>query len=79
MYTHLEVRRDSSVGIGTRHVMNGPEIESLWGGDFLIVPDRPSGTPTFLYNGYRFLDWGKNRRGLGVNTQIHLRHRLKKE
>jgi hypothetical protein len=59
MCTHLEVGRDSSLGIGTCYGLDGPEIESLIGGNFLIVPDRPSGTPTLLYNGYRFLGRGK--------------------
>jgi hypothetical protein len=60
MCTHLEVGRDSSVGIGTRYGLDGPEIESLGkGGDFLNVPDRTSGTPTLLYKGYRFLGRGK--------------------
>jgi len=32
MCTHLEVGRDSSVGIGTRYGLDGPEIETLRGG-----------------------------------------------
>ena len=59
MCTHLEVGRDSSVGIGTHYRLDGPEIESLRRGNFLIVPDRPSDTPNFLCNGYRFLGRGK--------------------
>ena len=40
-------RRDSSVGIATRYVLDGPEIESRWGRDFphrsrpLVGPTQP--------------------------------------
>ena len=34
--------RDSSVGIATRYGLDGPGIESRWGGEvFCIRPDRP--------------------------------------
>jgi len=40
------VRQDSSVSLATRYGLEGPEIESLWGGEiFLILPDRPWGPP----------------------------------
>jgi hypothetical protein len=36
--------RDSSVGIATRYVLDGPGIESRWGRDF-PHPSRPELTP----------------------------------
>ena len=46
--------RVSSVGIATRYGLDGPGIESRWGGEiFLTRPDRPWGPPSLLYNGYR--------------------------
>ena len=37
--------RDSSVGIATRYGLDGPGIESRWGGDF-PHPSRPTLGPT---------------------------------
>jgi hypothetical protein len=37
--------RDSSVGIATRYVLDGPGIESRWGRDFKD-PSRPALGPT---------------------------------
>ena len=54
--------RDSSVGIATRYRLDGPGIESRWGGGgeiFRIRPDRPWGPPSLLYNGYRVFPEGK--------------------
>jgi hypothetical protein len=46
--------RDSSVGIATRYGLDGPGIESRWGGEiFRTCPDRPWGPPSLLYKGYR--------------------------
>jgi hypothetical protein len=56
------VGRDSSVGIATRYGLDGPGIESRRGGglrDFHTCPDRPWGTPSLLYNGYRVFPEGK--------------------
>ena len=41
---------DSSVGIATRYGLDGPGIESRWGGGeiFHTLPDRPWGPPTLL-------------------------------
>ena len=39
------VGRDSSVGIATRYVLNGPGIECRWGRDF-PHPSRPALGPT---------------------------------
>ena len=40
---YLSTDRDSSVGIATRYGLDGPGIESRWGGDeiFRTCPDRP--------------------------------------
>jgi hypothetical protein len=52
------VGRDSSVGIATHHGLEGPGIESQWGGKiFRILPDL--GQPSLLYNGYRVFPRGK--------------------
>jgi hypothetical protein len=41
------VGRDSSVGITIRYGLNGPGIESRWGGEiFLTRPDRSWGPPS---------------------------------
>jgi hypothetical protein len=55
------VGRDSSVGIATRYGLDGPGIESRWGGGeiFLTLPDRPWGPPSLLYNRYRLFPGGK--------------------
>ena len=53
--------RDSSVGIATRYGLNGPGIESRWGGGeiFRTRPDQPWGLPSLLYSGYRVFPGGK--------------------
>ena len=44
----------SSVSIATGYGLDGPGIESRWGGEiFRTCPDRPWGPPSLLYNGYR--------------------------
>ena len=44
--------------------MDGPGIESRWGGKiFRTYPDRPWGPPSLLYNGYRVFPEGKERPG----------------
>ena len=58
--TSLYVDRDSAVGIVTRYGLDGPGIESRWGGEiFRTRPDRPWGTPSLLYNRYRGFPGGK--------------------
>ena len=47
--------RDSSVSIATRYGMDGPGIESCRGEIFDTCPERPWGSPSFLYNGYRVI------------------------
>ena len=52
----------SSVGIATGYGLDGPGIESRWGGEiFRTCPERPWGPPSLLYNGYRFFPGGKER------------------
>ena len=53
------VGRDSSVGIATRYVLDGPGIESRWGRDF-PHPFSPLawGPPSLLFNGYRVFTGG---------------------
>ena len=48
-------RRNGVIGIATRYGLDGPRIESRWGGGeiFRTCPDRPWGPPSLLYNGYR--------------------------
>jgi len=48
----------SSVGIATAYGLDGPGIESRWGEIFRTSPDRDSGPPSLLYNGYRFFPRG---------------------
>jgi hypothetical protein len=49
-----------SVGIATRYRLDGPGIDSRWGGEiFRIRPDRPWGPPSLLYNGYQVFSRGK--------------------
>ena len=56
--------RDSSVGIATGYWLDGPGIESRWGGEiFRTCPDRPWGPPSLLYNGYQVFPGGKERPG----------------
>jgi hypothetical protein len=55
----------SVVGIETGYGLDGPGIESRWGGGeiFRTYPDRPWGPPSLLYNGYRVFTGGKERPG----------------
>jgi hypothetical protein len=58
----------SSVGIATDYGLEGPGIESrLGGGIFRTRPDRPWGTPSLLYNGYRVIP-GIKRPGRGADN-----------
>ena len=50
----------SSVGIATRFGLEGPGIESRWGGRYFQHPPKPAQGPTsLLYNGYRVFPGGK--------------------
>jgi hypothetical protein len=65
----VNVCRDSSVGRATRYGLDGPGVESRWGGGeiFRTCPDRPWGHPNLLYNGYRVFP-GVKRPGRGVDN-----------
>jgi hypothetical protein len=45
----------NTVGIATGYGLDGPGIESRWGGD------RPLGPPSLLYNGYWVFAGGRKR------------------
>ena len=74
------VRRDSSVGTATRYGLDGPGIDSRWGGEiFCTRPDRPCGPPCLLlYNGYRVSFPGVKRPGRAVTPLPHVVSRLEK-
>ena len=64
MAIHVNVGRDSSVGIATGYGLDGPGIESRWGREiFRNCTGRPWGPPSLLYNGYRAFPGGKERPG----------------
>jgi hypothetical protein len=55
------VGRESVVGIATRYELEGPGIQSRWGGEiFRTRPHRPWGPPSLLYSGYRANPEGKS-------------------
>ena len=61
--------RGSSVGIATHYRMDGPGIESRWGGEiFCIHPDRPWGPTSFVYDGYWVSFPEVKRPGRGVDN-----------
>ena len=61
----------SSVSIATGYGLDGPGIESRWGGQILrTCPDRPWGSLSLLYNGYRFFPPGV-KSGRGVTLTPH--------
>jgi len=54
------VGRDSSVGIAIRYGLDGPGIETRWGGRDFLHPFKPALGPTHPpVNGYRVFPWGK--------------------
>ena len=63
MYWVLEFSGPGSVvGMATGYGLDGPGFESRWGGEISrTCPDRPWGTPSLLYNGYRVFPGGKKR------------------
>ena len=53
-----------SVGIVTGYGLDGPGIESRWGGEiFRTCPDQPWGPLSLLYNGYRVFPGDKEQPG----------------
>jgi hypothetical protein len=62
--TNTQSGPGSVVGTETGYGLDGPGIESRWGGDiFRTCPDRPWGPLSLLYNGYRDFPGGKGRPG----------------
>ena len=60
----------SVVGIVTGYGLEGPGIESQWGGGGKIsrtCPDWPWGPPSLLYNGYWVFPGGKEQPGCDVD------------
>jgi hypothetical protein len=70
--------RDSAASIATCYGLDGPGVESRWGGIFRTRWDRPRGPPSLLFNEYRVFPGGKAA-GRDVNHPHHLAPRLKKE
>jgi hypothetical protein len=70
--------RERSVGIATRYGLDDPGIESRCGRNFPRPSREALGSPSLLYNGYRFFP-GVKRPGRVVDHQLHLVPRLKKE
>ena len=70
----LSVGRDSSVGIATRYGLEGPGIESRWGGGGEIFRIRPDlGQPGLPYNGYRVFPGGKvASSSAGIKERVEL-------
>ena len=61
--------RDRSVSIATSYGLDGPEIQSRWGGEiFHIRPDWALGPPSHLYKGYQVIPRGK---AVGCGVDIH--------
>ena len=56
---------DCGPGIATGYGLDGPGIESRWGGEiFRTCPDRPWGPPSLLYNRYPVFSGVKSGRGV---------------
>jgi hypothetical protein len=53
--------RDRAVGVATDYGLDGPEIESRWGGGRFSAPVHtpPGGSPSRLHNEYQFFPGGK--------------------
>jgi len=70
----------SSVDIATGYGLDGPEIESRWGGEiFHTCPDRTWGPSSLLYNGYRVFPRGKERPGRDADPSSPSSAMAKKE
>ena len=55
--------------IVTGYGLEGPGIESRWGGEISRTrQDRPWGPPSLLYNAYRIFPVGKKRPGFDTET-----------
>ena len=70
----------SVVGIATGYGLDGPGIESRWGGKiFRTCPARPWGPPSLLYNVYRVFPEGKERPGRDADPSLPSSAVVKKE
>jgi hypothetical protein len=60
----------SVVGIATGYGLDGPGIESRWGGGEILstCPDRPCGSPSLLCNEYRVFPGSKERPGRDADS-----------
>jgi hypothetical protein len=74
------VGRDSSVGIATRYRLDGPGIDSRWGGArfFATTQTGPGAHPAPYTMGTGSLP-GVKRPGAGVDHPPHIALRFKKE
>ena len=82
-YPTIGVSHDSSVGIATRHGLDGSMIESPWGGgqDFPHSFPGPGAHPASCRMGTRSLTGlgGGSGQGVALTTHPHLVPRLNKE
>ena len=63
--THFCCGPESPVGIATGYGLDGPGIESRWGGEiFRTCPHRPCSPPSLLYSGYWVFAGVKSGRGV---------------
>jgi hypothetical protein len=58
VFMRIIMGQDSSVGIATRYILEGPGIESRWGRDFPHT-SRPALPPPSYTMGTEFLSWSK--------------------
>jgi len=75
----VKVGRDSSVGIATGSVLDGPASNPGGGEVFRTCPDRPWGPPILLYNGYGIFPGGKVRPGRAADHSPPFSAVVKKE
>ena len=73
------VGRDSSVGIVTRYVLEGPGSKPDWGEIFLARSDRPCGNTQSPIQWVPGLSSVYGGRDLALTTHSHLAPRLEKE
>ena len=57
-----QLRPGISVGKATGYGLDGRGIESQWG-EIFRRPERPTGSPSLLYNGYRVFPGGRKQLG----------------
>jgi hypothetical protein len=78
-YNFTHAGRDSVVGTGSREGLDSPGIESRCGWIFRTPPDRPYGSRSLLYDGYRVPFRGLSGRGVALTNRRYLAPRLMKE